>query len=118
MKAHLYQILHVVSMILLVAYVFQAFANPDPKQRRRTMMITGILAAIMAIGGFGLISVMKVGFPLWIVIKILCWLGLASIGGMASRMPDKIPALTWATILMVVIAVTSVYFKFGAGSFE
>ncbi len=118
MKIHIYQILHVVSMILLVAFVFQAFANPDPKNRKRTMMLTGILALIMLIGGFGLITVMKIGFPLWIIIKLVCWFGLASIGGMAYRMPGKIPALTAVTIVLIVIAVSSVYLRFGQGALE
>jgi hypothetical protein len=118
MKVHIYQILHVVSMILLVAFVFQAFANPDPKKRKRTMMLTGIFALTMLIGGFGLITVMKIGFPLWILIKLVCWFGLASIGGMAYRMPTKIPMLTAVTIILIVVAVASVYFRFGQGSLE
>lgn len=118
MKVQIYEILHVVSMILLVAFVFQAFANPDPKKRKRTMMLTGILALTMLIGGFGLVSVMKTGFPLWILIKLVCWFGLASIGGMAYRMPDKIPMLTAVTIILIVVSVSSVYLRFGQGSLE
>ena len=118
MKVQIYQILHVVSMILLTAFVFQAFANPDPKNRKRTLMLTGIFATVMLIGGFGLLAVMKIGFPLWIIVKLICWFGLASISGMAYRMPGKIPALTWATIAMIVVAVASVYLKFGTGSLE
>lgn len=118
MKNQIYQILHVVSMVLLVAYIFQAFANPDPKRRKKTMMITGILALVMAIGGFGLLAVMKLGFPLWIIIKIICWFVLAAIAGMAYRMPQKIPALTTVTIVLVVVAVASVYIKYGAGGYE
>ena len=118
MKVHIYQILHVVSMILLVAFVFQAFANPDPKIRKRTMMLTGILALTMLIGGFGLVAVMKTGFPLWIIIKLVCWFGLASIAGLAYRMPNKIPMLTTVTIVLIVVAVSSVYLRVGQGSLE
>jgi len=118
MKVHIYQILHVVSMILLVAFIFQAFANPDPKTRKRMMMLTGIFSLTMLIGGFGLLAVMKVGFPLWILIKLVCWFGLASIGGMAYRMPNKIPALTGVTIVLIVVAVASVYLRFGQGALE
>jgi len=118
MKVHIYQILHVVSMILLVAFTFQAFANPDPKTRKRTMMLTGIFALTMLIGGFGLITVMKIGFPIWILIKLVCWFGLVSIGGMAYRKPAKIPMLTGVTIVLIVVAVSSVYLRFGQGSLE
>lgn len=118
MKVQIYQILHVVSLILLAAFVFQAFANPDPKTRKRTMIITGILSLTMLIGGFGLLAVMKLGFPTWIIIKLICWFGLASISGMAYRMPDKISKLSAVTITLIVVAVASVYMKFGSGPLE
>jgi uncharacterized membrane protein SirB2 len=110
MKVQIYQILHVVSMVFLTAVVFQSFANPDPKNKKRTGMITGILATLMLIGGFGLLAVMKIGFPGWILIKLACWFGLAGMGGMAYRKPEKIPLFTAITILLVVIAIATVYF--------
>ena len=118
MKAQIYQVLHVVSMILLVAFTFQAFAMPDPKRRKRTLMLTGIFATVMLIAGFGLLSVLKIGFPAWIFIKLICWFGLAGLGGMAYRMPNRIPALTAVAIGLVGLAVAAAYFKFGSGNFE
>ena len=120
MKVQIYQILHVVSMVFLTAFIFQSFANPDPKNRKKTLMITGILAVLMLIGGFGLLTVMKIGFPVWIIVKLVCWLGLASMGGMAYRNPEKIPLFTAITIVLVVIAISTVYiFRYGVGgSFE
>lgn len=117
MKTQIYQIVHVVSMVLLVAFLFQAFANPDPGKKKRTMILTGVMALLMLIGGFGLVAVQKVGFPAWVIIKIVCWLGLASLAGFAFRKPQQIPALMGIAIVLIVIAVVSVYFKFG-GSFE
>jgi len=111
MKLQIYQALHVVSMVLLTAFIFQSFANPDPKNKKRTGMITGILALTMLIAGFGMVSTMKVGFPVWVIIKLLCWVGLVSISGMAYRKPERIPALTAAAIGLVLIAVVTVYFR-------
>ena len=120
MKVQIYQILHVVSMVFLTAFIFQSFANPDPRNRKKTLKITGILAVSMLIGGFGLLTVLKIGFPGWIIVKLVCWLGLASMGGMAYRKPEKIPLFTAITILLVVIGISTVYiFRYGtAGSFE
>jgi len=118
MKAQIYQVLHVVAMILLVAFTFQAFAQPDPRNRKRILMLTGIFATVMLIAGFGLLSVLKIGFPAWIFIKLICWFGLAGLGGMAYRMPNRIPMLTGVAIVLVGLAVAAVYFKFGSGSFE
>jgi hypothetical protein len=111
MKLQIYQVLHVASMVLLTAFLFQSFANPDPKKRKRTMMATGICATLMLIGGFGMVATMKLGFPAWIIIKLVCWLGLVSISGMAYRKPERIPLLTMVTIALVLIAIVTVYFR-------
>lgn len=119
MKLQIYQVLHVASMVLLTAFLFQAFANPDPKNRKRTMMVTGIFAALMLIGGFGLVATMKVGFPWWVIVKLVCWLGLVSISGLAYRKPQRIPLLTGVAIALILIAITTVYFRHTtAGGFE
>lgn len=101
MKLQIYQGLHVASMILLTAFVFQAFANPDPERKKRTGMITGILALTMLVGGFGLAATMKVGFPWWGIVKLFCWFELVSISGMGYRKPERIPAITAAAIGLI-----------------
>lgn len=116
MKLQIYQFLHVVSMVLLVAYIFQAFADPDPKKKKRTGMITGILAVLMLVGGFGLVAVMRVGFPWWVVVKLVCWLGLASISGMAYRKPERIPHLSAVAVALILIAIATVYFRHLVGA--
>lgn len=102
-------------MVLLTAFLFQAFANPDPKNKKRTGMITGILALLMLIGRFALVATMKVGFPWWIIVKLVCWLGLASISGMAYRKPQRIPLLTFVAIALILTAIVTVYFRHVAG---
>jgi hypothetical protein len=119
MKLAIYQWLHVGAMVLLTAFIFQAFANPDPKNKRRTGIITGILALVALIGGFGLLTVMKTGFPWWIIVKLVCWFGLVAISGLADRKPERIPVLTAVAIVLVLTAVATVYFRHAlAGSFE
>jgi hypothetical protein len=119
MKIAIYQWLHVGAMVLLTAFIFQTFANPDPKNKRRTGIITGILALVALIGGFGLLTVMKTGFPWWIIVKLVCWFGLVAISGLAYRKPERIPVLTAVAIVLVLTAVATVYFRHAlAGSFE
>lgn len=111
MKLSIYQILHVGSMVLLTAFTFMAFANPDPKGRKKTMMITGILSLLMLIGGFGLLAVMKYGFPVWVWLKVLCWLGLSGMAGMAYRKPESVGTWKIITIVLVLVAIATVYLK-------
>lgn len=116
MKLQIYQVLHVASMVLLTAFLFQAFANPDPKNRKKNMMATGVFATLVLIGGFGLVATMKLGFPWWIIVKLVCWLGLASISGMAYRKPQRIPLLTVVAIALILTAIIAVYFRHIADS--
>ena len=121
MKAQIYQVLHVLFMVLLTGFVFQAFANPDPKNKKRTMMVTGILSFLMLTGGMGLLAVQGHSFPWpwWAWVKIVCWLGLTGIAGMAYRKPEKIPVFTAVTIALIATAVIVVVFKQGtAASFQ
>jgi len=115
MKLQIYQIMHVASMVVLTAFTFMAFANPDPQGKKKTMMITGICSLLMLIGGFGMLSVLKYGFPAWVFIKIVCWLGVSGMAGMAYRKPEK--AATWQimTLAFLIVAVLTVYLK---SSFE
>lgn len=111
MKLPIYQFIHVASMVALTAFTFMAFANPDPKGRKRTMMITGILSTLMFIAGFGLISVLKTSFPAWIWIKLVCWLGLSGMAGMAYRKPESAKKFKLITLALIVVAIFTVYFR-------
>lgn len=116
MKLQIYQILHVLSMALLVAYTFGALANPVPKNKRQTMIATGILTLTMLVGGFGLLAVMKYGWELWVFVKIACWVGLAAIPALAFRKPGLAPIFRLVATALIVIAIVAVYTKFGAGA--
>ncbi len=111
MKLPIYQVLHVASMVLLTAVVFQGFANPDPGNRKRSLALSGVLALLMLTGGFGLVAVMKVGFAWWVIVKLVCWLGLSSIGGIAFRKPHLIPRLSVLATVLVLVAISTVYFR-------
>jgi hypothetical protein len=118
MKLQIYQVMHVASMVLMTAFLFQAFANPDPRNKKRTSIITGTLAVLMLIGGFGLVATMKVGFPWWVIVKLVCWFGLVSLSGMAYRKPQRIPLLTGVAIGLILIAIVTVYIRHVGGGFE
>ncbi len=111
MNLHIYQVLHVTSMVLMTAFLFQAFANPDPKNKKKTAILVGSLAVLTLIGGFGLVAKLKVGLPWWVFVKLFCWFGLVSISGLGYRKPERIPLLTWVAIALLFLAITTVYFR-------
>jgi hypothetical protein len=58
-----------------------------------------------------MLSVLKLGFPAWIWVKLVCWLILSALAGMAYRKPASMltwKALSWAALL---IGVATVYLK-------
>ena len=53
MSIEFYQIIHFFSVIILTAVTFWALASPQPENRRRVMMFSGILALLALVSGFG-----------------------------------------------------------------
>lgn len=108
-----YQVLHILSLIVLIAQTFMAFANPQPETRKRTMMITGIAALLMFISGFGMLTINKIPFAStpWIWVKTICWLGVAAMAGMAYRKAHLRTMLSLVTMAMLAVAVFMVYFR-------
>ncbi|MHC4379895.1 MAG: hypothetical protein ACYSU1_02230 [Planctomycetota bacterium] len=111
MPPYFYSILHVASAVLLVAVTFQAFADKDAQRRKKVMMTSGILSFVMLVGGFGLLAKFKYGFPLWVVVKMGCFLGLAAMAGAAYRLPGKEKLLSLVTVGLLVAALCMVYMR-------
>ena len=85
--------LHLVAVLLMTGVTFAAFAAPHPDNRQRMLMASGSLSLLVFLSGFGVMGVMGLGFPGWALVKVVCWLVLSGLAGMAFRMPDRIPML-------------------------
>jgi hypothetical protein len=110
MSPTVYHILHVSSLLVLFGYTFYAFAAPA-ESRKRVLMITGIASLVMLVGGFGLITKLRIGFPGWIIVKIVCWLGLSAIAGMAYKRRAQANTLMLVTLALAITSVLMVYLK-------
>jgi hypothetical protein len=108
MSPTFYNILHVVSILALTGYTFYAFAAP-PETRKRVMMITGIASLLAVVAGFGLQAKMNTGWPGWLIVKIVCWLGLSALAGFGYRRRAAAGALGVVALVLALIAVVMVY---------
>lgn len=108
MSPIIYQIVHVGALFVLAGYTFYAFSAP-PETKKRVMIITGIASLLALVGGFGLQAKMNYGFPGWMIVKIVCWLGLSALAGMAYRKRDKAGLLMGVAIVLVLVALVMVY---------
>ncbi len=105
-----YSLLHVFSLFILSAHTFMAFANPAPENKKRTMIVTGIASLLVVVSGFGLLAKLYPGqFPGWAIVKLLCWLGLSSLAGIAYRRPHLRSTLAIVALLLTLTALVMVY---------
>jgi hypothetical protein len=105
-----YSLLHVFALFVLSAHTFMAFANPAPENRKRTMMITGFASLLVLIAAGGLMA--KLGYSWgsgWVIVKLLCWLGLSSLAGFAYRKPHLRGVLALIALALTLTALVMVY---------
>jgi len=110
MSPTFYYILHVCSILVLTGYTFYAFGAPV-ETRKRVMIITGIASLLALIAGFGLSAKLGYGFPGWLIVKIVCWLGLSALAGFGYRRRGAAGVLALVAVLLMIIAVVMVYAK-------
>jgi len=110
MSLALYHILHVSALFVLLGGTAYAFAAPA-ETRRRVLAITGIATLIVLVTGFGMLHRMGLGFPLWAIVKLVCWLGISALTGLAYRRRAQAGALMLLATVLAILAVVMVYLK-------
>jgi hypothetical protein len=110
MSPTIYYILHVTAVVALTGYTFYAFAAAADT-RKRVMMITGIASVLALVGGFGLQAKLNYGFPGWLIVKIICWLGLSALAGFGYRRRGAAGMLAGVALLFAFVAIVMVYTK-------
>jgi hypothetical protein len=106
-----FHILHVFSLFILFGVCAAAAASPVPEKRKKFLMWSGIASLVVVLTGFGLAGMLKIGFPLWIWIKIFCWFTLSVLVGFFFRAPSSSRNLLFIAIITVLIAISVVYLR-------
>jgi hypothetical protein len=100
-------------MILISLAVSGYFAQAE--SRKKILMWSGIASLVVMLTGFGMAGVQKIGFPLWINVKILCWLLISSLVGVYFRKPELKGKLLVFNLVLAFVALSMVYwFRFNA----
>ena len=105
------RILHLTGVLVLLGFTFFAFAGPA-ETRKRVLMITGISSLLVLLTGVRLWQG-EFSFHLfgWIVVKLVCWLGLSAISGIAYRKREHVNTLMVITLLVAILAVVMAFAK-------
>ncbi len=110
-ELNLLHALHVASVVILIAFTFFAFAA-SPETRKSVMIITGVSTLVVLLTGLrmwqGMFSFNLLG---WVIVKIVCWIGLSALAGVGYRRRDKAAGLMAIVLLLAVIALVMVYWK-------
>lgn len=105
-----YSLLHVFSLFVLSAHTFMAFANPAPENRKRTMIVTGSASLLVLVSGFGLLAKLHNNeFSAWVIVKLVCWVGLSALAGVVYRKPELRGILATVALVLTLTALTMVY---------
>jgi len=110
MTLNTFLVVHLSSIIVLLGYTFYAFAAPQ-ETRRRVLMITGVAALLVLVSGFSMLHVLRLGFPRWAAVKLVCWLGLSSISGIAYRRRAMADLFMIIALALAITAVAMVYVR-------
>jgi hypothetical protein len=104
-------VVHVAAVVILIAYTFFGFAGA-PETRKRVLAITGVASLLVLLTGIrmwqGLYSFGALG---WVIVKLVCWLGLSALTGMAYRKRDKVNALMIVALVLTLAALVMVYIR-------
>ncbi len=109
MPVTFYHVLHLFSLFCLFGVTFSAFASPVPERRKFCLAASGIASLFVLISGFGLLAKLQIGFPTWILVKLVCWFVVSGVAGIAFRKRELIRPLTGLTLALALIAITMVY---------
>jgi hypothetical protein len=110
MSPTFYSFLHIASMFLFVAMTQRALAAPKARESK-PLRITAVVGVIGLVAAFGLIAKLKIGWPGWVIAKLVIWIAIAAIPGIVKGKPELAPKMTMVVIALVVAAVYLVVYK-------
>ena len=118
MSYEFYKILHLIGVILVFlsfgGLIVRGFAGDEnPGVRRLGAITNGVGLLLILVGGFGIVAKLRLGFPAWVVGKMIIWLVLGGMIAMINRFPKKGHVLWWVTALLGAAAVVLAVVKPG-----
>ena len=75
------------------------------------MMITGVATLLVLVSGFGLMAKLhptEYG-SVWVIVKLVCWLGLSALAGVVYRRPHLRGTLAAVSLGLILVALFMVY---------
>lgn len=111
MDPRIYYFLHVFSIILLTGFTFAIAANPQKGKKKLMAIVTGALALVAFVGGFGLMAKLHNNdfAQGWVITKIIAWLFVSALGGLAYKKSKSF--VQTGLIVAIAVSLYMVYFR-------
>lgn len=104
-------VVHVSGVLILLSFTFLAFAA-SPESKRRVLTIAGLGSLLVLITGLRMWQA-QFNFVVagWILVKILCWLGVSALSGLGYRLREKAGLFALLALVLAIAAVAMAYVK-------
>ncbi|HEX9731921.1 MAG TPA: hypothetical protein VGG06_08010 [Thermoanaerobaculia bacterium] len=100
MSLQLYKVLHVLGLFLVFAAVggaiIQTVLGGNGRARKLTGIAHGVGLLIVLVSGFGALAKLGLGFPLWVVLKVVIWIVFGGVIVLIRKQPALAGFLWWA----------------------
>ena len=113
MSYEFYKVLHIVGAVIVFLALGSQFmvASGNDAAKKLASIHHGVGLLIMLVAGFGLIAKLQVGFPGWVLVKIVLWVILGGMLTLARRMSNLATLWWYATIAVALIATVLAVYK-------
>jgi len=100
-----YKFIHLAGvMLVFLAYggvIAQAMTrNFDARVRKFGAIMSGVGLLLLLVGGFGMQAKLHLGFPGWVIAKIVIWFVLGGMVALINRKPELGRVWWWLTLIL------------------
>jgi len=116
MPVYLYQILHIVGLLMIFLGYGALLAlgwtgREDARLKKLGSITSGIGLVLVLVAGFALITKLGYSFTApWLIVKMLVWLALGGLIAVINRKPALAGTLWWLLLGLGALAVVMVYY--------
>ncbi len=113
MSAHAYEVIHMLGVFMVVLafggvllHALNGGTRETNRSRKHAAMFHGIGLLIILVSSFGMLARLKVGFPGWVVAKLVIWLLFGGLLMLPARKPET---ARWLWLLLPLLGATAAW---------
>lgn len=102
-----YKVVHILGVLMIfialggtVVHAANRHSKEENAVRKMVGIMNGLGLVIVLVAGFGLIASLGLGFPGWVIAKLVLWLLFGGVAAIPYRKPEWNAAVFWALPLL------------------